>query len=642
MLDFQRTMTDFLATQQAVIASFLHGHQGEDLTPNGEDSAEIAFHVANGFPPPVPGQDGPWAGHLVTIDPGHSAVSLYRLDADGDPVAAHHTLGGRRISARHPDWRGLPVLPFSVMAEMLAQSAARLAPAGWTLIALRNVRAHKWIRYEEDGPSTLELCAEVAPGDSNSEQIIRVAIHNRGTSGEPGSLEPAAFDGEVVFAAEPLEPAVAPPFALADARPCRFTAGSIYGEQWLFHGPALQAVASIGPIAARGIEGTLRVLPRGPLLRDPAAADCLETDPIIFDNFTHLLGGWGLDELADNGDVIFPLRMEALTIFGPQPEDGTLISCRIAVDLADRHQVRATADLVRPDGTVWMTIRGWEDWRFHWPSRYRDGFRHPDRALLGEPLGLDGIAPEVGSAVWLEPPGDMGRPVWRDVLEHVQLGPIERADYLAQSGPDLRRTHRLWGRIAAKEAARRIELARGLTPSYPADLIVTYDHSGRPDLRNRDDPSQVMPRISIAHVDGVAVALAVADPAASVGIDVEPIVERSPGFEAVAFSGLERSLLESRSDQERNRSEWTARFWCAKEAVAKATGLGFVAGPSGAEVVAVDSSDPGAVAVRVLGVQLRGELAEACPRLADRTVRVVTIRRGDFVWAWTTGEEMGP
>ena len=334
--------------------------------------------------------------------------------------------------------------------------------------------------------------------------------------------------------------------------------------------------------------------------------------------------------------MIFPLRMHSLAIFGPQPADGTTISCRIRVEEVERHRVQASADLVRPDGRVWMTIRGWEDWRFHWPGRYRDGFRHPDRAFLGEPLDLIGLADDEAAAVWLEPPGDMGRPVWRDVLEHVQLGPIERRDYLACLGPDLRRTHRLWGRIGAKEASRRIEVARGFAPSYPADLVVARDPLGQPGLLDPCRPDRGdLPLVSIAHVDGVAVALAVRDRRAAVGIDVEPIVERSPGFEPAAFSEVERAILDSRSRKDEDRGEWSARLWCAKEAVAKATGLGFVAGPSGVEVVAVGLSDSGRA---ILGVELRGELARGCPNLADRTIRVVTERRGGFVWAWTVGK----
>ena len=81
------------------------------------------------------------------------------------------------------------------------------------------------------------------------------------------------------------------------------------------------------------------------------------------------------------------------------------------------------------------------------------------------------------------------------------------------------------------------------------------------------------------------------------------------------------------------RAEWIARFWSAKEAAAKATGHGFVSGPSGAEVQAIGLNDS-------LGVRLLGDLARACPELSGRLIRVDTARRGDFVWAWTLGERM--
>ena len=66
----------------------------------------------------------------------------------------------------------------------------------------------------------------------------------------------------------------------------------------------------------------------------------------------------------------------------------------------------------------------------------------------------------------------MGRPVWRDVLEQIQLGPAERAALLGSVTNERRRRHKLWGRIAAKEAARRLWHAAGKPPVYPADLAI--------------------------------------------------------------------------------------------------------------------------------------------------------------------------
>ncbi len=278
----------------------------------------------------------------------------------------------------------------------------------------------------------------------------------------------------------------------------------------------MQALVRVGPSSPRGIEGTLKVLPRRGLLR---ASDrlALRTDPIVLDAFTHLLGCWGLDQVPDGeGDVIFPLRVADLAIFGADPPEGAEVACRITVREISQHRVLADADLVGPDGRLWIRIIGWEDWRFYWPSRYRDQFRQPDRVFVGEPLALPGASVEAEPAVravWLAPPADMGKPVWRDVLEWVQLGPEERAACRSLPGPEARRTLRLWGRIAAKEAARRLWADRGGPPVYPADLVLAPDPRGRPRLRSLIEPERDdLPAISIAHAEGVAVALAALGP----------------------------------------------------------------------------------------------------------------------------------
>ena len=53
-----------------------------------------------------------------------------------------------------------------------------------------------------------------------------------------------------------------------------------------------------------------------------------------------------------------------------------------------RHRVKVDADLVAPDGRLWVSIRDWEDWRFYWPGRYRDVFRMPDNVFVGESIEL--------------------------------------------------------------------------------------------------------------------------------------------------------------------------------------------------------------------------------------------------------------
>ncbi len=572
-------------------------------------------------PKAVAPASGPWVGEIRSLVPGRELTAIRRLVAKGDPVAENHTLGSRRVSAIDPDRKGLAVVPFAVMAEMLAQAGAVLAP-GRTLLGLRDVQAHKWIQYEDD-PVELEIRAlreETSPNE------VRVELFNRAGGDAP------VVDGVVSFGASRPESPPALPFELPDPGPCRFTARELYDNQWLFHGPALQALTHVGRSSPRGIEGTLRVLPRRGLLRITEGGALL-TDAIILDAFTQLLGCWGLDKMEE-GDVMFPLRMGNLLLFGDDPPEGADVVCRMAIAAPERHRIRAEAEVLRPDGRVWMRVSGWEDWRFYWPGRYRDHFRQPDRFLVGERLPLVG-EPARACAVWMEPPADMGKPVWRDVLEVDQLGPIERSECRGLAGPEARRTQRLWGRIAAKEAARRLWLDEGGAPVYPTDLVIVPDVHGKPSLRSLAEPRRTdMPAVSIAHTEGVAVALAALEPSTHVGIDVERISARGAGFEALAFSDAELAWLD-RAARGSDRGEWVARFWCAKEATGKATGLGLVAGPASVAVVGFDPDR------KTVSVAPGRELLDAWPVPSGAPLEVVTAVRGEYAWAWTLGRRWG-
>ena len=624
ILSFQNTMQSFLRTQQEVMTAYL-----------GESVTSLAVWGVSDGASPSPAQDGisrpepgPWAGEVCRLVPGAEVETLLVLEAHDDPIAQHHTLGGRKISALIPTLLGLPVLPFAVMAEMTAQVGALIVDPGLVLTGLKNVRARKWVRYEEQ-PVYLELRAHRVA--SQDDDRIWVGIFNRGTDGKTDAPRPV-FEAIAVFGKAVPAPPQAAAWSLKNPRPSKFTARSVYAEQWLFHGPFFQAIAHFGDLSANGIAGRLKVLPLEPLFKQ-GQATTFHTDLVVIDNFTQLLGAWGLDYLAE-GDVMFPLRMENLEIHGDRPPVGTEVVCQITIHELERHRIRAQAQFVRPDGTVWMRISDWEDWRFHWPGRYRDSFRQPRDYLVGEdlPLAVPAHGPPTGAkAVWLEPPADMGRPVWRDVLEYTQLGPVERAAYLAFCGSEEQRSQQLWGRIAAKEAARRLWNDAGHPAIYPADLAIVADEHGRPLLTRLGEPaSGALPVISIAHADGVAVALAALDPTNRVGIHVAPIAHRPTSFEATAFTVGERVLLDQWSGS--RRAEWVTRFWCAREAAAKASGPGMAGGPASAQVVEADEN------TGVIRIRLAPELITAWPDgVCDNALYVVSARRVDRAWAWTIG-----
>ena len=173
------------------------------------------------------------------------------------------------------------------------------------------------------------------------------------------------------------------------------------------------------------------------------------------------------------------------------------------------------------------------------------------------------------------------------------------------------RTHRLWGRIAAKEAARRLWLAAGDPPRYPADLAIVEDR-GRPRLRDLARPERDdLPAISIAHTEGIVVALAARDPEALVGIDIEPVCECTEESDPLALTDDEVSWLPS--GVKTSRCEWIARFRAARQAATKASGLSLAADRAVAKVVAADV-DSGEVFVLLQGGRAIGAVG---PRRCD-------------------------
>jgi len=613
MLDHFQTMDLFLNTQLEVMRAF-----------NGRDA--VPFNVAESSTDQVGWEEAvtalPWVGQIQSLKPGESVVTWRWLVLEGDPVGEHHTLGGKHISSLDPNRKGLPVVPFTVMAEMLAQAASLMMP-GLTLSALRDVQVRKWIRYETQ-PVALEIRARLVP---DRDHEVEVMITNWGT--EPNHSENSGEQvvvGRAAFAAS-RPPGPAPfPITIESNRPCRFDAGDVYKDQWLFHGPAFQAISSLGPASPQGIVGDLQVLPKRGILRDGDAENLL-TDPIVLDAFTQLLGCWGMDQLEE-GHVIFPLRVSEITFFGEDPPEGETVHCQIAIREMSRHLVRVDSDLVARDGRVWMRIEGWEDWRFYWPTRCRDHFRKPDRLLFGEPLELvpsREVESSLTRAVWVEPPADFGRPIWGDVLEWVQIGPEERSAAEVGEPYGTLESQRLWERIAGKESAILLFKRENEDLSiYPADVEVVPSGSAgcyeahwlaSPFLADR-------PRIALSSTDLAAVAVATLVP------------EARPGVAIVAFEGESVEPFSPAAEPEHTiRFEPTpenlARWKCACLAASQSLGL------SEMETAWECSSfDPESGVVQLL---LARGYSDSRSSSQPAAIPVTTSQRGNFIWGWTLG-----
>jgi phosphopantetheinyl transferase len=337
----------------------------------------------------------------------------------------------------------------------------------------------------------------------------------------------------------------------------------------MFHGPRWQAVAAVEATAPAGARALLRAL-SGPRFL---------LDPIVLDAAGQLIGFWTAERL-ERGRVVFPFRLAALDLYAPPAAAGEEASCTALITLSGDRLVRSDIEVRGTDGRPWMRLTGWEDKRFDVPAPLEALIR-PSGGSLSTPFALPGATHLPARRIDIDLVSD--RALWLRVWAQQVLTPAERERFRALQVPERRRLQWLAARTAAKEA---VEALTGI----PARSVeIDTEAGGRPVVRGD------VAAISLAHTDGVALALAA--PAGRVGVDVERLASPPVGFAEGAFAPSELDLLPAAA-----HDEWLLRAWCAKEAVAKALGNGLGGRPQALPVTSVDLTT-GRVTITVDGEQ---------------------------------------
>jgi phosphopantetheine--protein transferase-like protein len=547
----------------------------------------------------------------VSLEAGRRAVALHHLDPARDRFLADHTLG-RGISDDDPSLTALAVVPLTMTMELVAEAAALVVP-GQVLTGLREFRAHRWITAES--PRVLELTADAVGGHA-----VKVVLRERGAA---GAAAPALAESIVEFAAAAPEAPAAGGFRLAGEDASRWPADALYRDG-MFHGPAFRAVRSMDRAGDDGATATLSVLPASGLL-DGRPAPGFLTDPVLLDAAGQVLAFWVKERLGVEVDV-FPYRVGAVRVFGPPPAPGGRITCRVRGEIDGAMRTRCDIDLVDEAGRVRYRLESWEDRQFRLPAGLlalrtapRDAFvgdawrpvlaGAPDTDLQGARIsGFDTAALESHHGIWLK------------MLAGLVLSRRERAswDALAAATPK-RRVEWLLGRVAAKEAVRRLVERRTGARLLSADIEILPDGVGRPQVSGAWQARlSVEPAVSLSHSDGVVVAIAAGDRRTLVGVDVEHLSIDADAVAAAAFTPEEREWLATLDDA--RRREWVVRLWSAKEAAGKALGRGFTDGLS-ALTLARAETETGAVRLEARRDQAGGPAGRRRAELVTHTAR---------------------
>ena len=175
-----------------------------------------------------------------------------------------------------------------------------------------------------------------------------------------------------------------------------------------------------------------------------------------------------------------------------------------------------------------------DDVSFRHDALYRSGAGARSNPLLANAILQSGQLPTDESTL-----------TW--CLDYV-LHSSERHEYLALTNLPRKRE---WfcGRIAAKEAVRRLLKSSHNLSVCSADVIVATNEQGQPFATGKwMEVVGAEPYLSISHKAGIAVAIAAHRSASrGVGIDVEIIEPKENGFETLAFLPEEITELQKSS-----------------------------------------------------------------------------------------------
>ncbi|WP_326953389.1 beta-ketoacyl synthase N-terminal-like domain-containing protein [Amycolatopsis sp. NBC_01286] len=436
-----------------------------------------------------------------------------------------------------------PVVPATTVIDHLMGFAEQAAP-GRRAVAVHDVRLNQWIT----AIPAVTVPVHVVP---RGHDRVFAAL---------GSYSQAVVELAGSYPAAGVAPWRFP--ASAEEVP-ETQARELYDDRWMFHGPRFQGVTELTAVGERHVRAVLTT---------PAAPGAL------LDNVGQVLGYWIMSRLPER-TTVFPVAMREIRFHGPHPAPGEQLECLVKITSLTGEFLDADMQLVH-NGQVWAEFTGWRDRRFDSNPEIRQADRTPERSTLSkEQPG--------GWALVHEQWPDLAT---RELIMRNYLAGPDRGAY--DRRPPRGRRQWLLGRIAAKDAVRHFLWARGEPEMFPAELSIGNDDAGRPCATGAYGRELPEVTISVAHRAEAGVAIARFGPC---GIDVEEVAPRAESTVDAAFGPAERALFAA---QEGDPDVWFARFWTAKEAVAKLRGTGLRGEPRDFEVVA---AAPEELIVRVAG-----------------------------------------
>ena len=514
-----------------------------------------------------------------------------------------HAIGGIVSNVYGPE--RVFLMPLTVALEMMAETAALLSPQK-VVLKIDNVRALKRIRV---GPQGLKLVLTANRLNGNSDSI-QASIFM------PGDDENAEFKDEqpamschihfgVQYAAlTEKSPRVDLPSLLNEGRAPNITSENLYKTTTMFHGPRMQSVVNLLNVSKKQI--LARIAGRDAIhwLEHKHGANFI-TNPLLLDNATQPVL-YHLFEHDQQADALLPFLIDSLEIFADLNNLRGEIFVFAQLIAVSQRGTEANVQLLSDDGLVLARFNTICSRRIVLDEVWQKLVHNPEAILLSQienrsandvitATHLESIREQLPQPDYLALaclnqnclPEDDATLTWclDYVLHHSEIRSVER---FAKNNQ--RKREFILGRIAAKEAVRQLVWKLSGVNLLPADIVVNAFENGQPFVHGECfNAVGFIPLISIAHKNGCVISVA-QHPATTrgIGIDLEVATNKEDGFEGLALTPLEREAFAKIAPAKKETA--LASFWAAKEACAKALGIGLRNNPKSIEITFADDT----------------------------------------------------
>jgi len=451
------------------------------------------------------------------------------------------------------------LLPLTVALEIMAEAASLLCPAQ-PVVKIKDVRAMRRIRVGRSGCRVSVACQLSSPGTVKSE--IQICDNQTTTAAMSCIIEFAAQ-----LAPSPAVPNFNEPFRAPIIEPPQ-----LYSNATMFHGPRMQSVLQLHSVSKRVIEGTVAARPAVDWFPFPSNEPQFLLDPLLLDNATHLVL-YHLFEHQENVTALLPFLVESVDFYCQLPLIRGTVRVAAVMNSSTSFGTAADVYIYTQTGQVLARFTGISSRRISLNNEWKAQVNDPLHSYFSSEIeALQEFLPQAYTAILSadQLPDDEATTTW--CLDYVLSG-AEQNYY--QSLPNAKRKKEwLGGRLAAKEAVRRLLAAQGIY-LCSADVIIEYSANGQPQAVGEwQTLLGANLSISITHKDSRAAAVAAF---VGVGIDMETLQAKESGFEKLALSAAETEWIDSAPAAAKNAM--IIKLWSAKEAFGKAVGSGMSSDP---------------------------------------------------------------